>query len=148
MDAIGMNWIVARLLCEDGSTIEVAGNAFKVTGAIADVDDLKKAIKNENPKTDLGLPVSRLSLTWQDGHWVTEETMSASLRDTTEPSTWFRCFFSLGVSPSPPLAGQIATDSCCHQRTMLKWHACASAALEFERCKLASFCIVRASQLR
>ena len=31
-----MNWIVARLLCEDGSTIEVAGNAFKVTGAIAD----------------------------------------------------------------------------------------------------------------
>ena len=36
MDAIGMNWIVARLLCEDGSTIEVAGNAFKVTGAIAD----------------------------------------------------------------------------------------------------------------
>eukprot|EP00439_Symbiodinium_sp_Y106_P009039 s16375_g1.t1 len=36
MDAVGMNWIVARLLCEDGSTIEVAGNAFKVTGAIAD----------------------------------------------------------------------------------------------------------------
>ena len=35
MDAIGMNWIVARLLCEDGSTIEVAGNAFQVKGAIA-----------------------------------------------------------------------------------------------------------------
>ena len=31
-----MTWIVARLLCEDGSTIEVGGNAFKVTGAIAD----------------------------------------------------------------------------------------------------------------
>ena len=31
-----MNWIVACLLCEDGSAIEVAGNAFKVTGAIAD----------------------------------------------------------------------------------------------------------------
>ena len=30
-----MNWIVARLLCEDGSTIEVAGNAFQVKGAIA-----------------------------------------------------------------------------------------------------------------
>ena len=35
MDAIGMNWIVARLLCEDGSTTEVAGNAFQVKGAIA-----------------------------------------------------------------------------------------------------------------
>ena len=31
-----MNWIVARLLCEDGTTIEVAGNAFKVKGTIAD----------------------------------------------------------------------------------------------------------------
>ena len=31
-----MIWIVARLLYEDGSTIEVGGNAFKVTGAIAD----------------------------------------------------------------------------------------------------------------
>ena len=30
-----MNWIVARLLCEDGTTIEVAGNAFQVKGAFA-----------------------------------------------------------------------------------------------------------------
>ena len=35
MDAIGMNWIVACLLCEDGSTIKVAGNAFQVKGAVA-----------------------------------------------------------------------------------------------------------------
>eukprot|EP00439_Symbiodinium_sp_Y106_P009780 s16630_g1.t1 len=26
MDAIGMNWIVARLLCEDGSTTEAIKN--------------------------------------------------------------------------------------------------------------------------
>ena len=39
----------------------------------------------------IGLPVPRLSLTLQDGHWVKEETMAASLRhDTNEPSTWFR----------------------------------------------------------
>ena len=69
-------------------------------------------------------------------------------RGTSKPSTWFRCLFSLGGFAVAPLAGQIATDSCCHQRTMLKLRACASAALEFERCKLASFCIVRASQLR
>ena len=30
-----MNWIVARLLCEDGTTIEVVGNAFQVKGAFA-----------------------------------------------------------------------------------------------------------------
>ena len=35
MDAIGVNWIVARLLGEDGTTIEVAGNAFQVKGAFA-----------------------------------------------------------------------------------------------------------------
>ena len=50
--------------------------------------------------------------------------------------------FQLGGFALAPLAGQIATDSCCHQRTMLKLRACASALLEFERCKLASFCIV------
>ena len=43
-----------------------------------------------NPLSHLALPVPRLSLTWQDGHWVKEEAMSASLRCTTEPSTWFR----------------------------------------------------------
>ena len=38
----------------------------------------------------LSLPVPRPSLTLQDGRWVKEETMSASLRSTSEPSTWFR----------------------------------------------------------
>ena len=38
----------------------------------------------------LSHPVPRLSLTLQDGRWVPEEKMSASLRDTDEPSTWFR----------------------------------------------------------
>ena len=37
----------------------------------------------------LSHPVPRLSLTLQDG-WVKEETMSASLRSTSEPSTRFR----------------------------------------------------------
>ena len=89
----------------------------------------------------LGLPVPRLSLTLQDGHWVTEETMSASLRDTTEPSTWFRCLFRLRVFAVAPLAGQIAMGSCCHQRTMRKLHACASVAPEFECCEVASYLV-------
>ena len=38
----------------------------------------------------LSHPVPRLSLTLQDGGWVKEAKMSASLRDTDEPSTWFR----------------------------------------------------------
>ena len=43
MGAIGMNWIVARLLCEDGSTIEVAGNAFQVKGGHCKCGDLSCA---------------------------------------------------------------------------------------------------------
>ena len=38
----------------------------------------------------LSLLVPRLSLTLQDGRWVPEEKMAASLRDTDEPSAWFR----------------------------------------------------------
>ena len=38
----------------------------------------------------LSHPVPRPSLTLQDGRWVKEETMAASLRSTSEPSTWFR----------------------------------------------------------
>ena len=53
-----------------------------------------------------------LSLTLQDGDWVKEAAMSASLRDTTEPSTWFR-WLSLGVFAVAPLAGQIATGLRC-----------------------------------
>ena len=49
----------------------------------------------------LSHPVPRLSLTWQDGHWVKEVAMGASLRGTTEPSTWFRCSFSLGFCRRP-----------------------------------------------
>ena len=43
----------------------------------------------------------------QDRNWVKEEAMSASLRGTTEPSTWFRCFFSLGVLPLPRSQGRL-----------------------------------------
>ena len=38
----------------------------------------------------LSHPVPRLSWTLQDGRWEKEETMSASLRSTSEPSTRFR----------------------------------------------------------
>eukprot|EP00439_Symbiodinium_sp_Y106_P073533 s3799_g13.t2 len=67
MDAIGMNWIVARLLCEDGTTIEVVGNAFQVKGAFANVDDLK-----------------------EDRNWVKEDEDNEVNRGTSKPSPWFR----------------------------------------------------------
>ena len=38
------------------------------------------------PLQHCGLPVC----SWQDGKWIKEEKMSASLRDTDEPGTW--CF--------------------------------------------------------
>ena len=37
----------------------------------------------------------------QDGRWVPEKIMAASLRDTDEPSTWFPGLFSLGVCCHP-----------------------------------------------
>ena len=46
--------------------------------------------------------------------------------------------FRLRGFAAAPLAGRIVMGSCCHQWTMLKLRACASAALEFERCELAS----------
>ena len=55
----------------------------------------------------LALPVPRLSVTSQDKDWVKEDTMSARLRDTTEPSAWFRRLFSLGVLPPPRSQGKL-----------------------------------------
>ena len=46
--------------------------------------------------------------------------------------------FRLRGFAAAPLAGRIVMGSCCHQWTMLKLRACASAALEFER--YAFFC--------
>ena len=48
-------------------------------------------------------PVPCLSLMLQDGRWVKEGKMAASLRETDEPSTWFRCarvFCVILASPS------------------------------------------------
>ena len=91
----------------------------------------------------------RLSLTvLQDRDWVKEdEDVNEVNPRHIQAQHLVSMPFQLGGFALAPLAGQIATDSCCHQ-PVLKLCAGASAALEFERCKLASFCIVRASQLR
>ncbi|CAE7318093.1 unnamed protein product [Symbiodinium sp. CCMP2592] len=66
---------------EDGEEFEPTGNAFQVKGAFANVDDLKKAIDPSLPP----LQASKINIyTQQDSNWVKEETMSGSLRDTTE----------------------------------------------------------------
>jgi len=72
----------------DGKEFEPTGNAFQVKGAFANVDDLKKAIKAEE---ELSIAASKIDVySQQDRKWVEEETMSASLRDTTEEDCyWF-----------------------------------------------------------
>jgi len=71
-------------LRKDGSTIEVAGSAFKVKGTIADVDDLKKAIKNENPKT-VTCDAFQLDIySQQDRNWVKEDEANELNRGTSK----------------------------------------------------------------
>ena len=66
-------------------------------------------------------PLPSLSWTLQDGRWVKETRMSSSLRNTDEPSTWFRCLSTLGCAVAQ-LSGQTATDSCC-QLELLEPHS-------------------------
>ncbi|CAE7225335.1 unnamed protein product [Symbiodinium sp. CCMP2592] len=72
-----------QLTVDDGEEFEPTGNAFQVKGAFANLDDLKEGIKN---KAELSIPSFKIDIYSQedDRNWVKEETMSASLRDTTE----------------------------------------------------------------
>ena len=83
-------------------------------------------------------PLPSLSWTLQDGRWVKETRMSASLRKTNEPSTWFRCLSTLGCAVAQ-LSGQTATDSCC-QLELLEPHSLRhlSSAAAFYTCELVS----------
>ncbi|CAK9008131.1 N-acetyltransferase domain-containing protein [Durusdinium trenchii] len=70
---------------DDNGGFELVGNAFTITGAVGDIDDLKKAIKKEE---ELSIAPSKIDIFSQqeDGNWSKEEKMSASLRDTCEDS--------------------------------------------------------------
>ncbi|CAE7713954.1 pgl [Symbiodinium sp. CCMP2592] len=69
---------------KDGSTIEVAGNVFQVKGAFSNVDDLKKAIKNENPKT-VTCDAFQLDIYSQkDRKWVKEDEANELNRGTSK----------------------------------------------------------------
>ncbi|CAE7036168.1 unnamed protein product [Symbiodinium sp. CCMP2592] len=69
---------------EDGKEFEPTGNAFKVKGALTDVDDLKEALKKKKPNR-VTCDADEIDIySQQDGDWVKEAAMSASLRDTTE----------------------------------------------------------------
>ncbi|CAJ1436352.1 unnamed protein product [Effrenium voratum] len=71
---------VRQLKSLDGK--EFIGNAFQVKGVLANVDDLKKAIKAEE---ELSIAASKIDIYSQkDGRWVKEARMSASLHDTDE----------------------------------------------------------------
>jgi len=66
---------------------EPTGNAFQVKGALSNVDDLKEGIKN---KAELSIASFKIVIYSQmeDGRWVKEETMSASLRSTSEADSY------------------------------------------------------------
>ena len=65
----------------------------------------------------------------QDPDWVKEDETMKSFAAHPSPALGFDDF-SAWRETFAPLAGQIAADSCCRQRTRLK-RAYASAALEF-----------------
>ena len=62
--------------------------------------------------------------------------MSASLRKTDEPSTWFRCLSTLGCAVAQ-LSGQTATDLRC-QLELLEPHSLRQQPAVFYTCELAS----------
>ncbi|CAJ1381773.1 unnamed protein product [Effrenium voratum] len=75
---------VCQLGSPDGKDFEIVGNAFQVKGVLTNVDDLKEAIKQKKPNT-VSCDADELDIySRQDGRWVKEGKMSASLRDTDE----------------------------------------------------------------
>ncbi|CAJ1408747.1 unnamed protein product [Effrenium voratum] len=73
---------VCQLGSPDGKDFKVIGNPFQVKGVLANVDDLKEGIKN---KAELSIPSFKMDIySKEDGGWVKEESMSASLRETDE----------------------------------------------------------------
>jgi len=81
-------WV--RQLRKDGAGgFKFAGNAFKVIGAATDIDELKKAIKKENPATVLCDPFQiDIYLQQEDGGWTMQTRMGASLRETDEDDVY------------------------------------------------------------
>jgi len=80
---------VRQLQKDDAGRLDLVGKAFKTTGEIADIDDLKKAIKKENPTT---VPCDAVEidiyLQQEDRSWKEEIKMSASLRNNDEDSPY------------------------------------------------------------
>ncbi|CAJ1368640.1 unnamed protein product [Effrenium voratum] len=94
---------VCQLRSIDGKP-ETIGSAFKITASVSDVDDLKKAIKAEEELTIAASKIAYLKKAIkqenpntvscdayqidiyrrEDGRWVKETRMSASLRKTDE----------------------------------------------------------------
>ncbi|CAJ1367005.1 unnamed protein product, partial [Effrenium voratum] len=75
---------VCQLGSPDGKDFEIVGNAFKITASVSDVDDLKKAIKQEKPNRVICDADEIDIYSKEDGRWVKEAKMSASLHNTDE----------------------------------------------------------------
>ena len=126
----------ATAFCRDGQLERPAGDLNCEGNRSVSAAPRRRAF--DVKLSPLGLPVPCLSLTLQDGGWVKEDEETEVNRGTSKPRPWFRCLLSLVILPSPCSQSRFATGSWCHQRTMLKLRACASAVPEFERSQLAS----------
>ncbi|CAK9076389.1 unnamed protein product [Durusdinium trenchii] len=75
-------WV--RQIRKDGDTFEQIGNAFPIDPVPFNIAYLKKAIKAEKPNK-VKCDADEIDIfSQQDGKWIKEEKMSASLRDTDE----------------------------------------------------------------
>ncbi|CAK9083502.1 unnamed protein product [Durusdinium trenchii] len=72
------------LQLQDGDTFAQIGNAFPIDPVPSNIAYLKEAIKTKNPATVQCDAFQIDIFSQQDGKWIKEEKMSASLRDTDE----------------------------------------------------------------
>jgi len=78
---------VRQLRQDDSGGFELVASAIKITGGVADIYDLKKAIEKEEK---LSIAPSKIEIfsRQEDGNWSKEETMSESLRDNDEATPY------------------------------------------------------------
>ena len=67
---------------------KLVGNAFQVKGSLANIDDLKKAIKTEMPHRVLCDAIELDIYRQVDGEWLKEKVMSAPVREASETTPY------------------------------------------------------------
>ncbi|CAK9010883.1 unnamed protein product [Durusdinium trenchii] len=75
---------VRQIRKDDNGGFELVGNAFKITGAVSDIDDLKKAIKAEKPNK-MKCDADEIDIfSQQDGNWSKEDEEASIKRGVSK----------------------------------------------------------------